>query len=240
MRYPGGKGKTYQRIINFMPPHRIYVESHLGGGAVLRHKQPAQVNIGIDIDPQPLEAFVDYGPDFKFICTDAVGALIGLQPTADTLIYADPPYFPTTRRRARVYRNDYSEADHEKLLHCLCDLKCMVMISGYPNALYDRVLGSWRRETFSAMSHIGLREEAVWMNFQPSVLHDIRYVGDTFRDRGALVQKRQRWRERFASMQKPIQQALLADLVAVFMGELSEIQRERMADILLTGGQLEP
>ena len=138
MRYPGGKGKIYQRVINLMPPHRIYVESHLGGGAVLRHKQPALLNIGIDIDPRPLRAFAGYGADFKFMCADAVASLKALRPTPDTLVYADPPYFPATRRAARVYRHDYSETDHERLLHCLRELRCMVMISGYPNDFRPR------------------------------------------------------------------------------------------------------
>lgn len=48
--YPGGKGNTYQQIINLMPPHRIYVEPFLGGGSVMLNKRPAAVNIGLDVD----------------------------------------------------------------------------------------------------------------------------------------------------------------------------------------------
>lgn len=237
MRYPGGKGRIYQRIINLMPPHRIYVESHLGGGAVLRHKQPALLNVGIDIDPRPLRAFSDYDKSYKFICADAVTALKGLHLTPETLIYADPPYLPTTRRAARVYRHDYSDEDHSRLLSCLRQLPCMVMISGYPNGLYDEMLSGWNRESFTAASHVGLREEAVWMNFQPRVLHDTRFVGDTFRDRGASVQKRRRWKDRFGGMEKPQQQAVLTDLLSVFMSDLPEAERKRMAEILLSGGR---
>jgi site-specific DNA-adenine methylase len=34
MRYPGGKGGAgvYQTIINNIPPHDTYIETHLGGG----------------------------------------------------------------------------------------------------------------------------------------------------------------------------------------------------------------
>ncbi len=35
-----------------MPPHAVYIESHLGGGAVITHKREAKRNIGIEIDPQ--------------------------------------------------------------------------------------------------------------------------------------------------------------------------------------------
>jgi hypothetical protein len=40
-----------------MPPHDTYIETHLGGGAVMRNKPPARNNIAIDIDPEPLESF---------------------------------------------------------------------------------------------------------------------------------------------------------------------------------------
>lgn len=52
MSYPGGKNGAgvYQTIINRMPPHPVYIEPFLGGGAILRLKQPAALNIGIDLD----------------------------------------------------------------------------------------------------------------------------------------------------------------------------------------------
>lgn len=55
--YPGGKNGAgvYQRIINLMPPHEVYIEPFLGSGAVLAHKRPALVNIGIDLDQAALD-----------------------------------------------------------------------------------------------------------------------------------------------------------------------------------------
>lgn len=47
----------YQKIINLMPPHDTYVETHLGGGSIMRHKKPARQNIGIDIDPKVIRAW---------------------------------------------------------------------------------------------------------------------------------------------------------------------------------------
>ncbi|MCA6104920.1 hypothetical protein [Bradyrhizobium australafricanum] len=49
MRYLGGKGRIYQRLISMMPPHRVYIETHLGGCAIRRAKQPAQRSIGVEI-----------------------------------------------------------------------------------------------------------------------------------------------------------------------------------------------
>lgn len=48
--YPGGKGSVYQKLINLMPPHETYIEAFLGGGAVMRWKRPAALNIGVDLD----------------------------------------------------------------------------------------------------------------------------------------------------------------------------------------------
>ncbi|MDQ2510981.1 DNA adenine methylase, partial [Pseudomonas aeruginosa] len=38
-----------------MPPHQTYIESHLGGGAVMRNKKAAQRNIGLDLDAKVIE-----------------------------------------------------------------------------------------------------------------------------------------------------------------------------------------
>ena len=46
-----------QNIIAMMPPHETYIETHLGGGAIMKRKPPAVKNIGIDIDPEPLSQF---------------------------------------------------------------------------------------------------------------------------------------------------------------------------------------
>jgi len=59
--YPGGKGGpgVYQTLISQMPPHHTYIETHLGGGAILRHKQPALLNVGIDLSGEALSAVAD-------------------------------------------------------------------------------------------------------------------------------------------------------------------------------------
>jgi hypothetical protein len=53
----GSKGSAgiAERIINRMPPHQVYIEPFLGGGAVMRAKRPALLNIGIDLDPASLK-----------------------------------------------------------------------------------------------------------------------------------------------------------------------------------------
>jgi DNA adenine methylase len=57
--YPGGKNGAgvYQQIINVMPPHSVYIEPFLGGGAVMRMKRPAALNIGVDLDRAVIQMF---------------------------------------------------------------------------------------------------------------------------------------------------------------------------------------
>src|SRR5688572_13432398 len=98
MRYPGGKGKTYQHVINLMPPHRVYIETHLGGGAVMRHKRPSVRNIGIDADPKVLSAWrQESTPGVELMYGRAEEFLANYTFCGDELVYSDPPYHPSTR-----------------------------------------------------------------------------------------------------------------------------------------------
>ncbi len=203
MRYPGGKGKCFHHIINLMPPHRVYIETHLGGGAVLRHKRAALRNIGIELDPRVLEA---WRADAKALGVELVEGraedfLREFPFQGDELVYVDAPYHPGTRRRERVYTHDYTEADHERLLELLLGLRCKVMLSGYANPLYDRVLCSWHRHDFQAKTHQGCRTESLWLNFAPPAsLHDTRYLGANFREREVTRRRLERLQNRLRRM----------------------------------------
>lgn len=202
MRYPGGKGKCYQRLINLMPPHETYIETHLGGGAVLRNKRPAKSNIGIDADERVVAT---WGQNFSKWCNvvqaDAAAFLEQYPFQGSELVYADPPYVATTRRRSKIYRYEYSDGDHLRLLDVLAALPCMVMISGYASAIYQERLSEWRKVSFSANTQSGIREECVWMNFpEPSRLHDASFLGTTFREREAIKRRHQRLFDRFGRM----------------------------------------
>lgn len=202
MRYPGGKGKCYQRLINLMPPHQTYIESHLGGGAVMRNKKAAQRNIGLDLDVKVIESWqIELSDTCELYHVDAVAFLEKYPFEGQELVYVDPPYVTETRRRAKVYRCDYSKEDHIRLLRCLVSLPCNVMLSGYDCDLYNRELVGWRKVSFPAKTHVEMREETVWMNFeQPSRLHDSRYLGETFRDRQTIQRRQARLRTRIESM----------------------------------------
>ena len=75
MTYPGGKGRCYKRIISLMPPHRTYIETHLGHGAVLRHKKPAHESFGYDQDPTVIAWWRGVSsPSLDVAASDAEGA----------------------------------------------------------------------------------------------------------------------------------------------------------------------
>lgn len=229
--YPGGKSGAgvYQSIINLMPPHETYIEAFLGGGAILRLKRPALRNIGIDLDPEPIESFKSTASPFltngsraslKLIEGDAIELLRawrwrGLD-YKRTLVYADPPYLMSARRQHRpLYRCELSSEDeHLKLLQVLTDLPCMVMLSGYRSKLYDSALAHWRRAEFQTTDRGGNRRiECVWMNFaEPLELHDYRFLGRGFRERERIKRKRARWRARLERMPSLERHALMATI----------------------------
>lgn len=227
MRFPGGKFRCYQKLINLIPSHRVYIETHLGGGAVLRHKAPSEVNIGVDCDPAVIGEFDGrFDSRFRFINARAEDFLAGYSFAGDELVYSDPPYWPASRRSCRSpYRHDYGEEEHVRLVRLLRKLPCRVMLSGYGNATYDELLRGWRKQVFMGTSHTGRREETVWLNFEPAVLHDTRFLGETFRDRQAIKRKRARWLSRFRRESVGVQQAILADLSSVFTGNSGRLRR---------------
>jgi DNA adenine methylase len=221
VRYPGGKGTCYRRLINLMPPHRVYIESHLGGGACMRYKKPAEINIGIDADARVIESWRAERPNVcRLVHTDAVTYLARYPFIGNELVYCDPPYLPSVRRRARVYRCDYTDEGHRELLEGLKTLPCMVMISGYDNSLYAQHLAGWRHIKFKAMTHAGPAIESVWMNYQaPADLHDPSFIGDTFRQRQNIQRKHQRLFRRFELMEGSQRRHLLSALQRRFGAE---------------------
>lgn len=202
MHYPGGKGKTFQHIINAMPPHRVYIETHLGGGAVIRNKKLAAINIGIDLDQRVIDNWrVENRSNIELIHGQAEQFISQYAFQGDELIYSDPPYHPQTRKQQRVYSHDYSIKDHERLITILKSLPCMVILSGYACPLYNKALPNWNTRIFRSKTHTDVREETIWFNFDPpEQLHDSRYLGNNFREREATKRRLQRLKNKFVQM----------------------------------------
>ena len=212
MNYTGGKGGVFQRLINFMPPHEVYIETHLGGGAVMRNKRPAMHNIGVEINPRVIQVWSDYNQiDIELIQADAVTYLENYHFTGKELIYCDPPYLRETRKKYYpIYKYEYTRNQHIGLLKVIKSLPCMVMISGYKSTLYAEFLKDWHTYSFQAACHHGIATEYIWMNYSsPVELHDYQYLGDTFRERERIKLRSERWIRRLKSMPVLERQALL-------------------------------
>jgi len=212
MRYPGGKGKCFQHIINVLPQHTTYIETHLGGGAVLRNKAPGMESIAIDIAPDVIAWWRKHHSGLAtFIAGDALVVLRSYPFTGSEVVYCDPPYLPSTRKRSRVYANDLNEEDHIELLSIVKQLPCNVAISGYPSQLYQTELRDWNQLHFWAKGHDGLRAESLWMNYAiPDALHDTRFLGVNFRQRQDVKRRMHRLQNRISRLSKQEQHALAA------------------------------
>lgn len=206
--YPGGKGNLFQKLINLIPPHRVYIEPFVGGGAVLRNKRPARGSIAIDTDASALDMVrstiaIDDGNTWLFLNLDAIEWLRSYSFQGDEFIYADPPYVMSSRRQhRRLYRYELSDKQHKQLLTILVKVPCKVMISGYWSKLYEKALAGWHVETFDVMTRGGSwAKEYVWMNYsEPLELHDYSFLGDDFRERERIKRKINRWVKRLEKM----------------------------------------
>jgi len=222
MTYPGGKNGAgvYQTIINLMPPHQTYIEPFLGGGAIMRLKRPAALNIGLDLQAAVLArtrdavlhaAFGDAdvptaangdGRGYRFLRRCAIGYLEKRRWGLEELVYCDPPYLMSTRRSGPLYQHEFSDRQHRHLLRVLRKIPAMVMISGYWSEMYAKTLKDWNHTTFQTTNRAGQRTtEHLWYNYPtPVALHDYRYLGTNFRERERIGRKKKRWVAKLTAM----------------------------------------
>lgn len=210
-----------QPIIALMPPHDTYIETHLGGGAIMLRKPPALRNIAIDLDPEPLNRFECHYPIEK-VQGCAHQFLQEFHFHGRELIYCDPPYLHHTRSSKRRYRFEYEEQDHVQLLKLLKRLPCAVILSGYPSALYDDLLGEWRSIELQVMNQAGVRTEKLWFNFTPDRMHWPTYAGRNFTHRQTIKRKAESWGRRYQAMPHAERLSILASIMAVEAGERFE------------------
>lgn len=96
--------------------------------------------------------------------------LLPIHDGQDTLFYVDPPYPHSTRGAVsgvrQKYRHEMTDDQHRELAQALHEIKGMVVLSGYPCALYDQELyPDWHRVERQAMAD-GARNrmEVLWLN----------------------------------------------------------------------------
>ena len=207
-----------QPLIALMPPHDTYIETHLGGGAIMKRKPAARRNIGIDRNPKVLANFKSvYGVEKVNGCAHRFLAEYDYQ--GRELVYSDPPYLHHTRSSGRRYRFDYEEQDHIELLVLLKSLPCKVILSGYPSALYEELLPDWRSLELQVMNQAGVRTEKLWFNFAPDRVYWPSYAGKNFTDRQRIKRKAANWGRQYRAMPPAERLAVLSAIMAVEAGE---------------------
>ncbi len=212
----GSKGTTgpSQAIISCMPPHHTYVETHLGGGAIMARKPPAQRSIGIDRNRQAGKRFrCDYPVDLHHGCAHRF--LSEFDFDGHELVYSDPPYVQSTRKSGHRYRFDYTDTDHITPLNILKTLPCPVMVSGYPSRLHDEHLEGWQSLEVQVNNQAGIVTKKLWFNFVPGRPHWHTCAGRNFTDRQRIKRNAASWARRYRKMPAGERLAVLAAVMAV-------------------------
>lgn len=85
--------------------------------------------------------------------------------TEDVFIYADPPYLHETRKNY-LYKHEMTDQEHIELLQVLSNHPGKVLLSGYDNDLYNKMLCGWKKVQKNTLAEGGAkRTETLWMNY---------------------------------------------------------------------------
>lgn len=104
------------------------------------------------------------------LCDDAM-KVIQQQDGERTLFYLDPPYLPKTRAAPDAYQHEMDESQHIAMLETIKQWRGRVMLSGYPNELYDQTLNGWTRYDRKIDNKVSggktkrKMTESLWRNF---------------------------------------------------------------------------
>lgn len=113
---------------------------------------------------------------------DAIDIINRYRHDETVVMTVDPPYLHNTRGKSatKVYGQngefEFQKEDHLLLLETLKDVRCKVLLFGYPDSLYDEILAqstvnNWMRFTLKEVNKPGskvIADETVWINFEPS------------------------------------------------------------------------
>lgn len=85
-------------------------------------------------------------------------------PAGDCLIYADPPYLPSTRTQ-KMYGQEMTESDHQEMLEVLLSHNGPVVLSGYDNDIYNAALSDWEQILVQPpkVEKAAIRIEKLWV-----------------------------------------------------------------------------
>lgn len=232
--YYGGKSGAgvYQKIINQIPPHYVFISGFLGYCGIMRHKRPAGINLGFDLHQEIIDTWNELEhPEGHRCHFEEQDTLVMLEtmgeignPISENItlfndqvfLYLDPPYLLESRSDGRYrYKHEFYGLDHQRLLAAVRTLTCNVAISHYPTPLYDELLQEgWRYIDFQATTRRGVATERLYMNYpEPSELHDYSYLGANYKERERIKLKFDRWKKKYQQL-APLERAMRARYLA--------------------------
>lgn len=101
--------------------------------------------------------------------------LIGKYDSENTLFYLDPPYIHDTRKMTYTYAYEMDNADHEKLVDMLLNIKGKAILSGYDHEIYNKLIDNgWLKVDIGeyakrSIKTVGTEKEKgtefVWINY---------------------------------------------------------------------------
>lgn len=97
--------------------------------------------------------------------------VIRSQDGPNTLFYLDPPYLHATRATTQDYAHEMDEQQHAELLDAIGQCQAKVILSGYPNEIYQSRLGDWNVHDIVIDNKASSRKtkptmtERIWMNY---------------------------------------------------------------------------
>ena len=154
---------------------RMVIRSFMGFGSNSVHRLSGFRGNGIRAGTLPQYNWATYPDALQQIIERVSGvvvehrdavALMRQHDRRDALFYVDPPYVLSTRGDTHHdYAHELTNDGHAELLAFLAGLQGMVVLSGYPDALYDQALAGWRRvETLALADGARERTEVLWLN----------------------------------------------------------------------------
>jgi DNA adenine methylase len=221
--YFGGKGASgaVQKIINIVPPIDTLIEPFLGNGYLTRTiKKPSKI-IGNDLSSIVIQKWRNL--NYSWLELHNMPAIkllqnIDFSQLGRTAIYLDPPY-PLDSRRSQqlVYDFEMTDSEHVELLNFIkygLPKNIYVIISSYPNPIYERELFGWNRIEYQAKTRQGMATEVLYYNFSDlSQLHDYRFSGENYRERLQIKRKAKRWVNRLQLMPDYEKQAIFSEIL---------------------------
>lgn len=205
--YAGGKNGdgVYQRIINLIPPHIIFIEACAGSAAITRNIKPAVNTLLIEIDPtQAAQLKASFGLRCSVVEGDYMKVIEpSMVASKDTVIFFDPPYLKSVRSCERdLYSVEWKREDHVRFLQYVQKLACNVIITHPRCLLYEAELEYWHKIPFEYNTRNGVRKDTIWLNYNPpEVLHDYSYVGKDRSNRQRIKRKIEREIYRLSKLQ---------------------------------------